>query len=215
MSIDHALQFFAPKDKKFQSLFIKAADNIVIISQKLRETIKEIDIDKRANMVGEIEMLEHEGDKITHDIIHALNTVFITPFDREDIYSLATTIDDINDHIKDAALRIRLYKPVKLPSASFKMAELLCEGTVKVRDVIEGLKNMNNREKLRRLCIDINSIEKQSDAIFEIALADLFANEKDPIELIKIKDILAKMESAADRCEDIANVIDGILVKTT
>ncbi|MEI2674043.1 MAG: DUF47 family protein [Chitinophagaceae bacterium] len=215
MSIDKVLKFFQPKDKTFYPLFGKAADNIVHISNLLLHCVKESDTDKREAIIKEIEHAEHIGDEITHEIMNNLNTVFITPFDREDIHYLASTIDDVADHVKDAALRIKLYKPNNVPSAVIKMAELISEGAVKVKAAIEELRDMRNIEKLRKMIIEINNVENQSDAIFELALTDLFANEKDPIEIIKIKDIIAKMESASDRCEDIANVIKSIIVKTT
>ena len=215
MSIDKVLKFFQPKDKTFYPLFGKAADNIVHISNLLLHCVKESDTDKREAIIKEIEHAEHIGDEITHEIMNNLNTVFITPFDREDIHYLASTIDDVADHVKDAALRIKLYKPNNVPSAVIKMAELISEGAVKVKAAIEELRDMRNIEKLRKMIIEINNVENQSDAIFELALTDLVANEKDPIEIIKIKDIIAKMESASDRCEDIANVIESIIVKTT
>ena len=215
MSIDKVLKFFQPKDKTFYPLFGKAADNIVTISNMLLQCVKETDNEKREAVIKEIEHAEHIGDEITHEIMNNLNTVFITPFDREDIHYLASTIDDVADHVKDAALRIKLYKPHNVPSAVIKMAELISEGAVKVKAAIEELRDMRNVEKLRKMIIEINNVENQSDAIFELALTDLFANEKDPIEIIKIKDIIAKMESASDRCEDIANVIESIIVKTT
>ena len=215
MSIDKVLRFFQPKDKTFYPLFGKAAANIVTISDLLVHCVKETDIEKRENIIKEIEHAEHLGDEITHEIMNNLNTVFITPFDREDIHYLASTIDDVADHVKDAALRIKLYKPVHMPSAIIKMAELISEGAVKVQAAIEELRDMRNIERLRKMIIEINNVENQSDTIFELALTDLFANEKDPIEIIKIKDIIAKMESASDRCEDIANVIESIIVKTT
>lgn len=215
MSIDKVLKFFQPKDKTFYPLFGKAADNIVHISNLLLHCVKESDTEKREGIIKEIEHAEHIGDEITHEIMNNLNTVFITPFDREDIHYLASTIDDVADHVKDAALRIKLYKPNNVPSAVIKMAELISEGAVKVKAAIEELRDMRNVEKLRKMIIEINNVENQSDAIFELALTDLFANEKDPIEIIKIKDIIAKMESASDRCEDIANVIESIIVKTT
>lgn len=215
MSIDKVLKFFQPKDKTFYPLFGKAADNIVTISNMLLQCVKETDNEKREAIIKEIEHAEHIGDEITHEIMNNLNTVFITPFDREDIHYLASTIDDVADHVKDAALRIKLYKPHNVPSAVIKMAELISEGAVKVKAAIEELRDMRNIEKLRKMIIEINNVENQSDAIFELALTDLFANEKDPIEIIKIKDIIAKMESASDRCEDIANVIESIIVKTT
>lgn len=215
MNIDKVLRFFSPKDRIFFPLFEKAADNNCTIAELLLQAIKESDDEKRETIIRSIENAEHIGDEITHEIMNNLNTVFITPFDREDIHNLSTSIDDVADHVKDAALRIRLYNPKKVPASIIKMAELIVKGTVEIKRAINELRDVNNLEVIRKIIIDINNIENQSDAIFELALTDLFANEKDPIEIIKIKDIISKMESAADRCEDIANVIESIIVKTT
>lgn len=215
MSIDRVLRFFQPKDGTFYPLFEKAADNIVHIADLLSKVVRETDIQKREELIREIEAVEHLGDEITHEVLNNLNTVFITPFDREDIHALATSIDDVADHVKDAALRIRLFKPQALPTGIMKMSDLICHGTEEVRKAMKELKDVRNLGKLKKLIIDINNVENQADAVFEVAMTDLFANEKDPIEIIKIKDIIAKMESATDRCEDIANVIESIIVKTT
>ncbi len=215
MNIDKILRYFSPKDKIFFPLLQKAADNICNISDLLLQAIKETDEEKQEQLIRSIENAEHLGDEITHEIMNALNTVFITPFDREDIHNLSSSIDDVADHVKDAALRFRLYNPKKVPASIIKLAELIIRGAEEVRRAIGELQHVGNLETIRKIIVDINNIENQSDAIFELALADLFANEKDPIEVIKIKDIIAKMESAADRCEDIANVIESIIVKTT
>jgi uncharacterized protein len=208
MGIDQILRFFSPKDRVFFPLFMN-------MSNLLLETVQESDLVKRNRLIKEIENAEHKGDDINHEITGQLNTVFITPFDREDIHYLSTSIDDIADRIKDAALRIKLYQPAKMPLSLIKMAELITEGTKLVRVAIIELSKLDDIEKLRETLFQINNIENQSDTIFELALTDLFANEKDPIELIKVKDIIAKIESASDKCEDIANVIDSIIVKTT
>lgn len=215
MSIDRILRFFSPKDKIFFPLFLKAADNVVVMADILLKVVQEKDMSKRNELIKSIEQLEHIGDDITHEITSQLNLAFITPFDREDIHYLSTSIDDIADRIKDAALRIKLYQPAMMPLPLVKMAELITEGTVLVRTAIEELSTLRDVTKIRKTILAINNIENQSDTIFELALIDLFTNEKDPIELIKIKDILSKVESASDRCEDIANVIDSIIVKTT
>ncbi len=215
MSIDRVLRFFQPKDATFFPLFEKAADNIVHIADLLSKVVRESDIQKREELIREIEAVEHLGDEITHEVLNNLNTVFITPFDREDIHALATSIDDVADHVKDAALRIRLFKPQSLPTGIIKMSDLICHGTEEVRKAMKELKDVRNLGKLKKLIIDINNVENQADAVFEMAMTDLFAHEKDPVEIIKIKDIIAKMESATDRCEDIANVIESIIVKTT
>lgn len=215
MSVDRVLRFFQPKDRTFIPLFQQAAENIVDISELLIKVVMEHELQKREALIRDIEAAEHKGDEITHKMMNSLNSVFITPFDREDIHYLATVIDDVADHVKDAALRIRLYKPNKLPASVVKLAELILEGAKEVRKVIKELKDVRSIGKIKKLLIDIKSVENQGDAIFELAITDLFANEKDPIEIIKIKDIIAKMESACDRCEDIANVIESIIVKTT
>ena len=215
MNIDKILRYFSPKDKIFFPLLERAVDNICEIAVLLLRAIEETDEAKREELIHKIENSEHKGDEITHEIMSSLNTVFITPFDREDIHYLASSIDDVADHVKDAALRIRLYNPKKVPHAIIKMADLIVKGVNEVKRAIDELRNGNDVETIRKIIIEINNIENQSDAIFELALTDLFANEKDPIEVIKIKDIIAKMESAADRCEDIANVIESIIVKTT
>ncbi len=215
MSIDRVLRFFQPKDATFFPLFEKAADNIVHIADLLSKVVRESDIQKREELIREIEAVEHLGDEITHEVLNNLNTVFITPFDREDIHALATSIDDVADHVKDAALRIRLFKPQSLPTGIIKMSDLICHGTEEVRKAMKELKDVRNLGKLKKLIIDINNVENQADAVFEMAMTDFFAHEKDPVEIIKIKDIIAKMESATDRCEDIANVIESIIVKTT
>jgi len=215
MAIDQILRFFQPKDRTFFPLFEKAADNIVNIADLLTKVVQEPDLQKREELIREIENVEHKGDEITHEVLNNLNIVFITPFDREDIHALITSIDDVADHVKDAALRIRLFKPHTLPASIVKLAELIYHGTTEVRKAMKELKDVRNLGKLKKLIIDINNVENQADAVFELAMTDLFANEKDPIEIIKIKDIIAKMESATDRCEDIANVIESIIVKTT
>jgi len=215
MGIDKFLRFFSPKDKVFFPLFIQAAENLVIMSDLLLKTVQEGDKTQRDNFINEIQTKERRGDEINRDISSQLNTVFITPFDREDIHYLSTSLDDIADRIKDAAQRIKMYQPAKMPLSLIKMAELISTATILVRTAILELSTMNNIEKIKETIYAIGDIETQSDTIFELALIELFANEKDPIELIKLKDIIAKIESASDRCEDIANVIDSIIVKTT
>jgi len=215
MGLDRILRLFSPEDKVFFPLFIKASENLVHMADLLLRTVQEPEMASREANIREIEQAERRGDDLNREIISKLNTIFITPFDREDIHYLSTSIDDIADRIKDAALRIKLYQPAKVPLSLIKMSELILESTKLVRTAIIELSTMNDIEKLRDTIDKINNIETQSDTIFELALTDLFSNEKDPIELIKVKDIIATIEKASDRCEDIANVIESIIVKTS
>lgn len=214
MRIDGFLQLLVPKDKKFFPLFEKAAANLVSISAVLTQMVN-ASPDKRKELIKEIERLEHMGDTITHEIFHELSSTFITPLDREDIHSLATVVDDIADYIHGSSKRIEIYKIYDLNPAIIKLAELIQKSVQELNVAIHGLKNMKDVQKIREACVRINSIENHADDVFDTAIAQLFEQEKNAIEIIKVKEVLSALEMATDKCEDAANVIESIIVKTT
>jgi uncharacterized protein len=214
MKIDNFLQFLVPKDKKFFPLFEQAAENAVEVSKVLVEAVTTSSLEKRKELIKKIEELEHKGDKITHSIFYELNSTFITPLDREDIHLLAKSLDDIVDYINGAAMRILLYKIVEIPAPMVKLAELTLKSAEGIRIAVKELKDVKHPSKIKEACIMINSTENHADDIFENALADLFENEKNPVNIIKQKEILSALETATDKCEDVANVLEGIIVKT-
>ena len=169
--------------------------------------------EERAVLIREIERIEHEGDKVTHEIMHQLSATFITPFDREDIHELTSAIDDILDHIHGSAKRIEIYKVTNISPAMIKLAELIQQAADELYKAIHELRDLKNTNTIREASIKINSIENHADDVFDNAVAKLFEEEKNAIELIKIKEVLQNLETATDKCEDAANVLSSILVK--
>jgi uncharacterized protein len=206
-------QYFTPKDKKFFPLFEKAAANATETSKVLVQLVNATSPDKRRELFREIERLEHVGDNITHETFNELSATFITPFDREDIHSLVSAIDDIVDYIHGASKRMELYKVEQMTPAIIKISELIQKGTEELQVAVSELRNLRNVSKIKEATVRINSIENHADDIFDIAIAKLFEEEKNAVEVIKMKDVLSMLETATDKCEDAANVINTILIK--
>ena len=214
MSLNSIFQYFVPKDRKvFFPLFEQAASNVVAIATVLVETVNSHNADTRDEFYKQIDKLENIGDELTHQIYLELGKNFITPFDREDIHSLATAIDDIADNIQGAANRMNLYSIDDFTVPIKKLADLILQGAVDMEKAVKELKDLKNVRNIADSCIRINSIENQADYVFDRAVADLFLYETDAIKLIKYKEILATLENATDMCEDVANVLETILVK--
>lgn len=205
--------FFTPKDKKFQPLFEQAGSNVLKIAEALLVVVTTTDLEKRKEYIKEIERLEHVGDDITHSIFIELSKNFITPFDREDIHTLASAIDDIADYIHASAGNIELYQVTNIGDAMVKLAELLVEMCVDLEKAIKELRSFKNIRVIADACVRINSAENQADYVCNVAIARLFEFETNAIELIKQKEILQTLEIATDKCEDAANVLESILVK--
>ena len=171
------------------------------------------DDDLRIKLIRDIENIEHKGDEITHTIFQELSRNFITPFDREDIHRLVTALDDVLDYIHGTSKRLELYKIKEYTNDMVKLAELIKQQTEDLRRAIFELKNMKKMRDITDSLVKINSIENHADDIFDNAVARLFENEKDAVEIIKVKEILSALETATDMCEDAANVIESIVVK--
>jgi predicted phosphate transport protein (TIGR00153 family) len=215
MSINPIFQFFVPKDKKFHPLFEQAAANLVAISKVLVEMLETPTMEKRIPFARQIEKLEHVGDEITHEIFQEVSRTFITPFDREDIQRMASVLDDVLDYIHGSAKRIELYKIDPIHPSMVKLAELILQSAVEIDQAISSLRYMKNMVRTRESLVRINSLENHADDIFDNAVARLFDEEKDAIQIIKIKEVLSALETATDKCEDVANVIESIIVKAT
>jgi predicted phosphate transport protein (TIGR00153 family) len=214
MSLNSIFQYFVPKDKKtFFPLFEQAASNVVSMATILVEAVNSVNPATRDELFRQIDKLENKGDEITHQIYLELGKNFITPFDREDIHSLATAIDDVADYIHGAANRMNLYKIDDFNEHIRKLSELILQASTDLEKAVKELKDLKNVRAIADSCIRINSVENQADYVFDRAVADLFLYETDAIRLIKYKEILAALETATDMCEDAANVMESILVK--
>jgi predicted phosphate transport protein (TIGR00153 family) len=213
MSLNTIFQYFIPKDKNFFPLFEQASNNLINMAELLNKAVNTKNADDRLEFFKEIENMEHIGDDITHQIYLELSKNFITPFDREDIHQLATAIDDVADYIHGSANRMLLYKVDIITEPIQKLAELILQAVTDLDKAVRELRNLKNIRAIADSCVRINSIENQADYVFDRAVGDLFAYEKDAVQLIKYKEVLAALETATDMCEDAANVLESILVK--
>jgi hypothetical protein len=213
MSLNSIFQYFVPKDKNFFPLFEQSSSNLIVMAEALKKAVNLKNPEDRLVYFKEIESLEHVGDEITHQIYLELSKNFITPFDREDIHQLATAIDDIADYIHGSANRMLLYQVDNITEPIQKLADLILQACTDLDKAIRELRNLKNIRAIADSCVRINSIENQADYVFDRAVGDLFAHEKDAVQLIKYKEVLAALETATDMCEDAANVLESILVK--
>ena len=157
--------------------------------------------------------IEHETDTITHRCVEALHKTFITPIERDDIYRLISKMDDIMDFVEAAAERIALYKLTVMPSDLRDLADVLLRASKELEQALKLLRNLQNAEAITKKCIDINRLENEADAILRAAVARLFDEEKDVLTVIKWKEIYENLENATDRCEDVANIIEGVVLE--
>ena len=208
------LSYFLPKDKVFYSLFEQASDNLEKIAKNLLQVVHEPDFNKRGVLIKGMEDIEHQNDEITHKIFIELGRNFITPFDREDIHSLASALDDIADCIYAACKKINFYKIDPISDQGIqKMAEAISGAVKAVKEAVTELRNLKNTQKIIECVIKINSIENNADDIFDMSIERLFESDVDAKELIKRREIYQVMEVATDKCEDAGNVIESIVVK--
>jgi uncharacterized protein len=213
MSLNSIFQYFLPKDKKFFPLFESASANLITLSDYLVEAVNASDLEHRNELIKKIDDLEHRGDEITHEIFLELSKNFITPFDREDIHALASAIDDVADYIHGSSNRMLLYNLNYTTEPIKKLADLISQGCKDIDKAVKELKDLKHIRNVTDSCVRINSMENQADYVFDMAVADLFKNETNAIELFKMKEILSALETATDMCEDVANVMESIIVK--
>lgn len=198
-----------PKNTNFFEYFDMAANNILDATRILKELVEnDGDNTERVRLIKE---LEHEGDKITHETVKMLNQSFITPIDREDIHALTSALDDAMDLIDSVASKFHLYKIRQKTPAAREVAEILFRSAEEMVRAINYLEKLDHT--IHHICIELNSLENEADRITMTAIAALFDEEKDPIMLIKWKDLYETLEDAADMFEDVANILEAIIVK--
>lgn len=206
-------RLLASKNKVFYGLFEKSADNVSSMGRLLTQVIGEPDFDKRQGLITQMENVEHDNDELTHLLFTELGRNFITPFDREDIHYLASALDDIADYIFATAKKINFYRVNPNDIGMQKLSEIILQSCNEVRKAVGELRNMKNMRVITESLVKINSLENEADDIFDMSIERLFATEADAKEVIKKREIYQVMETATDKCEDAANVIESIIVK--
>jgi len=203
------LQFrLLPREEAFYSDFIAMADQVKIGARLLEEMFASQP--PLADKAHEIKEVEHKCDFLTHEIIQRLNKTFVTPMDREDIHSLARTIDDVMDAIDNAAALVPLYKIDKVRPGARELAKVISSSADEVRRALEALEK---RSGVLERAVEINRLENEADRIHQRAVGQLFDEERDPMVVIKWKEIFDLLEEATDRCEDVANLLENVVVK--
>lgn len=200
-----------PKEVQFLEMFQKAAKNVVEGSRLLKNMME--DFRSPVEQARRIKDIEHIGDGITHDIALKLNQTFITPLDREDIYALASALDDILDQVEAVADRFVVFRVAAPTEPAIKLADILYRSSVAVAGGVDRLGEQH--AVIKECCVVVNGLENEADRITRDAISQLFDEEKDPITVIKWKEIYENFEDGTDRCEDVANILERITLKHT
>jgi predicted phosphate transport protein (TIGR00153 family) len=202
---------FLPRETSFFDFFEQhAALTIEGTKEFLSMVTTAANIAAKCRRISDI---EHETDTITHRCVEALHKTFITPIDRDQIHRLITRMDDVMDYVEAASERIELYELTTMTSDVRDLADVLHRSAQQVEAAIRGLRTLKDPQATVKLCIDINRLENEADAILRRSVARLFKEEKDPITVIKWKEIYENLENASDRCEDVANIIEGVILE--
>jgi uncharacterized protein len=197
-----------PREESFFDLFEEMADKVQSGAEELLGCLREYwDLDRRAGRVLDI---EHEGDEITHDVMKRLNTTFVTPFDREDIYQLASNLDDVLDHIEAAAEYLQLHKIEEPLPQMVSLAETLASAARQTALAMPGLRKMKDMENY---WVEINRLENEGDRLYRRTIADLFSGAYEAMDVLKYEKIIEEIEHAIDRLEDVANAVESIVLK--
>jgi predicted phosphate transport protein (TIGR00153 family) len=199
---------FVPNQTKFFDLFKESAQNALSGAKALKEMFEQGE--NFPESWKKIKDIEHEGDRLTHRTIRTLNQTFITPIDSEDIHALATALDNVVDAIEAAASRVVLYKITKIAPEALELTNIV---VVSTEQLVNAISHMPKLEDVDDYCIEINRLENAADEIYRQAIGTLFDQERPPLEVIKWQDIFDILESATDRCEDVANILESIGLK--
>lgn len=203
-----------PREGKFFEYFNQHASRAAEASNELTLLLSEYAVTaSRATRIDRINDLEHEADRITHDTTALLHTIFVTPLDRDDIHRLISRMDDVIDLMQDAAESLLLYDVQTVTSHAVELAQLLQNGCERMQAAVALLNNMKNAPEILKLCQEIDTMESRADRVMRNAISTLFRDEADIRQVIKLKAIYELLETATDRCQDVADVIESVILQ--
>ena len=204
----------APKESKFYPLLDQLAETLVKAADTLVSSLPKSSSEEREETYRRIKDLEHEGDKLSQKILDELSSTFITPFDREDIHDLASSLDDVIDGINSCAERISLYNPRPISNSGRTIGDLIRQGANCLNKAVHELDRFRDKPKtLRECCNELHDIENQADIVYALFIKQLFEEEKDAIEIVKIKDIMEKLEETTDAADHVGKLLANLIVK--
>jgi uncharacterized protein len=212
--LDALIRWFMPKEEQFHELFDRDTANLVLATRHFAEFAHLADLEMRRAKMGQLRASEHEGDTITRQIFDALNSSFITPFDREDIRSLATDLDDILDYVEGVAQHLLNFELSASPEGLRQFADILVEMATEIERITERIWDLSNQRLIHEGIVRISDFENRADVLYNSVITDLFkANGRDPLEILKWKEIYDGLENACDQCRDYTHIVGNILVK--
>jgi predicted phosphate transport protein (TIGR00153 family) len=198
-----------PRETKFFRMFAEVSENVTEGARLLQDILK--NPANIAERLAKLQAIEHRGDEMTHNIITTLNQTFITPFDREDIHRLTSSLDDVLDFVNSAGMRLTLYRISSPPPVAAELAGLIVEQS---EELAKGVSLLEQNQRVLEHCVEVHRLENEADRVSRNAIAELFDNEKDPIQLIKMKELYEVLEMATDKAEDAANVLEAVALKS-
>lgn len=213
MAFASFMKIFLPKDRIFYGLFEEVSSNLTQMSEIFANAVAEKDPSKRMVILKGLEEWEHKNDEVTHKIFIELGRNFITPFDREDIHYLATSLDDIADFLWGASKRMMNYGIDDIDETTAEFSSIIGKSITALNKAVYGLRDMKDLRSLTEACVNINSLENEGDDALDKGMMNLFSSNANPVEIIKKKDLYQMLEIVTDKCEDAANVIESIIIK--
>jgi uncharacterized protein len=211
--VDALIRWLMPKEERFHELFDRDTENLLRSARLFSEFVR-ADLPTRRLRMSELRELEHDGDTITRQIFDALNSSFITPFDREDIRSLATDLDDVLDYIEGVAQQLINFELAESPQELREFAEILVEMAAEIEQVTERIWNLTHQREIQQAIVRISDLENRADVLYNKVIADLFRpNGRDPLQIMKWKEIYEGLENACDQCRDYTHIVGNIVVK--
>jgi len=212
IKLNSLFQYLVPKDKKFFPLFHEMTGNLVTIAENLNKLVNSsiADRDKIYKIIDDLEQKQEDTARKTH---LQLSTSFITPFDREDVYALTSSLHDVAASMRGSASKMRLYQVDKMTKPIIKITEMNLEACVLIQQAVVETKNLKNIAAITDACNRINKLEDKSDSVYEKAVLELFESETDAKKIMKYKEVLSSLEKASDKCKDVSNVLEAISIK--
>ena len=213
MKVDAIIKWFMPKEERFHELLAKDTENLLKAARIFSEMAKSASLEERRVKVVQLKALEHDGDQITRQIFEALNSSFITPLDREDIRSLATDLDDIVDFVEGVGQSLILFGLSGSPEALRQFAEILVAMTVEIQRATEMVWDLSNEGDIHTALVRVSELENQADRLYATVIADLFRDDRNPIEILKWKEVYDGLEAACDLCKEFTHTLGNVIIK--
>jgi len=200
---------FTPQRREFFELFSQASANTIDIARLLTQLLDRFP-DDGAELIQQIKALEHTGDRLTHEVVDLLNRTFVTPFDREDIYRLATALDDVCDNVDEAADNLGSYGASPVPPKAREQADVILRATMRLDEAVQRLEGFKDSSRSLEA---LRELEDEGDILIRDAVSELFRSEPDAVQIIRWKDVHERLEEAVDSCQEAADVLEAIFVK--